>query len=242
MAYDYSICDLDSSIMNFGVAKINYSDISINPIEIINLSRPKGISLVYIRSNALHDKEHEELQYFPNIKFIMQNLKYVMELNNENKSSVNNFPLDIIEYNEQILTDPLKKLAFECNKHSHLRKDTLINKKHADKLYLQWMQNSLIDKDNGGVFVAKVKCKIIGMLVFSKKINSINVDLISVEKTMRRQKYATKLLEALACYARKNGALSITVETQLVNVPANKLYENVGFKVINKQNIFHCWI
>jgi ribosomal protein S18 acetylase RimI-like enzyme len=242
MAFDYKICELDSSIMNFGVAKINEYDVSINPIEIINLLRSKSISLIYLRSNLKHDKDNNKIQYFPGIKFMVQNVKYTMEIIRNNDTLSANSPSDIIEYNDEISIRHLEKLAGACNLHSHLRKDSLIRKKHADKLYIQWLHKSLTDRNSGGVLVAKAKNKIIGMLVFSKKFSSINVDLISVDKNMRRQRYGTKLIAALTYFAKNTGATSITVETQATNIPANGLYENYGFKIINKQNIFHCWI
>jgi ribosomal protein S18 acetylase RimI-like enzyme len=242
MAFNYNICELDSSIMNFGVAKINEFDISINPIEIINLLRSKSISLLYHKSSVNHDNGNKKLHYFPGLKFMVQNIKYAMEISRNNDTFTNNTPSDIIEYNDEIPVDHLEKLAIACNIFSHLRKDPLIQKKHADKLYKQWIHKSVNGRNGRGILIAGTKNKIIGMLVFSKKFSSINIDLISVDKKMRRQGHGKNLIGSLICIAKNIGATSITVETQVANIQANWLYGNIGFKILNKQDIFHCWL
>ena len=238
----YNICELDSSIMNLGVAKVNEYDDSVNPLEFINHLQSKNISLVYLKSKVEHNNFKKKLQYFPSVKYMAQNIKYAIQLTRNNDTLTNNNPSDIIGYNYEIPINHLERLAGACNKYSHLRKDPLIQKKHVDKLYFQWLHKSIIDKNNGGILITSINDKIIGMLVYSKKFHSINVDLISVEKKMRRQKYGRKLMEALLFFAKNSGVTTITVETQTTNIPANKLYESFGFKILYKQNIFHCWL
>ncbi len=239
---EYNICELDSSIMNFGVAKIIVCDVSINPMKIINLLQSKSIFLVYLRSNAKHDIINKKLHYFPGIKYMVQNIKYTMEISRNNDTLTGNYPLDIIEYNDEMPIGPMEKLASACNKYSHLTKDSQIQNKHVDKLYIQWLHKALIDRSSGGTLIAVKRNKIIGMLVFSRKFSFINIDLISVDKKMRRQRWGKKLIETLICIAKNTGATSITVETQTTNIPATGLYENTGFKICNKQNIFHYWL
>lgn len=238
----YNICELDSSIMNLGVVKVNEYDDSVNTLEFINHLQSKNISLVYLKSKVEHNNSKKKLQYFPGIKYMAQNIKYAIQLTRNNDILTYNNPSDIIGYNNEIPINHLERLAGACNKYSHLRKDPLILKKHADILYFQWLHRSLVDKNNGGILITSMKNKIIGMLVYSKKFNLINVDLISVEKKMRRQKYGKKLMEALIYFAKNSGITTITVETQTANIPANKLYESIGFEILYKQNIYHCWI
>jgi len=98
---------------------------------------------------------------------------------------------------------------------------------------------SELEQNNSCILKAHMGGKIIGFIsgkIIPPELQIIN---LAVEQNYVRQSVATKLLCALIAESQKTGCTKTTLEVNEKNIPAFKLYSNVGFKVVGKRPKFY---
>lgn len=93
---------------------------------------------------------------------------------------------------------------------------------------------------NSKYIVAKIDNKIVGYAGIWKAVDDVHITNIVTAKSLRRQNIGSILLSNLIEMAKEEiGITSITLEVNHTNIPAQKLYEKFGFKVVGLRKKYY---
>lgn len=158
----------------------------------------------------------------------------------------------IYAHEKSDVTSPsLRSLAIQSGIYSRFKVDTGIPESGFEGMFDAWMKNSLNLSLADVVFVIQdVKTgDEIGFITIKKKATEVNIGLLSVSPSYRRQGIAHMLLSRAALWAienchckNTNDSQRFTVVTQGANGPACACYEKFGFGKISVQSIYHAWL
>ncbi len=120
---------------------------------------------------------------------------------------------------------------------SHYAKDSLIGESGALTLYRQWIKNTFsgyADK----IFVAYEKNTPMGFISLKCKTEGVYIDLVAVHRKFRGRGLGQDLLIKAIKYAYQFDK-KLFVTTQLENIPANRLYQKMGFLSKSVALLYH---
>jgi ribosomal protein S18 acetylase RimI-like enzyme len=72
----------------------------------------------------------------------------------------------------------------------------------------------------------------VGSLLLVNEEKSSSIYSLEVLENHRKKGYGKKLMEKAIKHCKTKGFSSINLNTEFDNVPANKLYQNLGFKIV----------
>ena len=81
-------------------------------------------------------------------------------------------------------------------------------------------------------YVYEINNEICGFLYFDHIYDRIEIQYIYVNEEKRKNNIASKLLEKLIAESKKFACVNITLEVNVNNIAAIKLYEKYGFKKV----------
>lgn len=110
-------------------------------------------------------------------------------------------------------------LLTEQSHNIHILSKNILKEDIKNKNY-----NYLVAKNNDG--------KIIGYIGISYVLDSADIISIVVHKDYTKKGIATLLLQEIFTFAKENNIQKIMLEVRSSNLPAQKLYEKLGFKQI----------
>ena len=105
-----------------------------------------------------------------------------------------------------------------------------------------WNENLLkseIENPNSKCIMAKSNDEIVGFACIWKAVDDIHVTNIVVKKIYRNQGIGSLLLKELIEISNKENVVSITLEVNASNLPAQNLYEKYGFKVLGRRKKYY---
>nr|WP_255502196.1 GNAT family N-acetyltransferase [Algoriphagus sp. AK58] len=76
-----------------------------------------------------------------------------------------------------------------------------------------------------------VSCSISGKMA--------QIGLIAVDKNQRGKGLGKKLVRAAEDFALQSGAQTMTIGTQQANVPASRLYQSLGYELVERMYVYH---
>lgn len=91
---------------------------------------------------------------------------------------------------------------------------------------------SELENKNSKYIVAKLNSEIVGFGGIWFSVDDIHITNIVVKKSYRNKKIGTLILNALVKMCKNQTQKCITLEVNSNNIPAQKLYENFGFKTV----------
>jgi ribosomal-protein-alanine N-acetyltransferase len=80
-------------------------------------------------------------------------------------------------------------------------------------------------------FLAEVDGRIAGYILFWLVSDEVDIHNVAVHKDFRRRGLGRSLLEKVVLEARRRRSSRVTLEVRKSNLPAQKLYESMGFAV-----------
>lgn len=93
---------------------------------------------------------------------------------------------------------------------------------------------------NSKYIMAKINDKIVGFAGIWKAVDDVHITNIVTSKNFRRQNIGSVMLSNLIEIAKsEKGITSITLEVNSTNIPAQKLYEKFGFKVVGLRKKYY---
>ena len=95
--------------------------------------------------------------------------------------------------------------------------------------------DNYINNDTFFINVYKEDNNIVGFIIGTKIIDTIEIELIYVKEEYRRKNIAISLFNSL----NYRGVIRILLEVSVQNTPAIKLYEKMGFIVINTRKKYY---
>lgn len=189
----------------------------------IFLEQASDFELVYIFSKKPLQLNHDSIR--------LADIKLTYE-----KALFESSPKDpsILPYDGP-LSVQLFDLAVESGIYSRFHTDHNFENEEFEKLYRIWIKKAV---DKHEVLVSN---DLSGFISCTVKEITAQIGLIAVDKNQRGKGLAKRLIHAAEREAFLEGAQILTVATQEMNIPASKLYESLGFGLIERMYIYHFW-
>jgi dTDP-4-amino-4,6-dideoxy-D-galactose acyltransferase len=230
----------DSNFFGFKIGRVFINKSNASEIAAISeLIKNEQFKMLYVILNEWDDEIHEKLQN-AGAKLIDKKTTYVHTVTAEAKTVVD-FP--VVEYADKYMTPELIELAYASGKYSRFLIDKGFGKKSFEKLYMEWLTNSLNGKFADKLWVATDREKVIGFVTAkrSKEDNSGQVGLIAVSEAYRGRKIGHALMSVCNDWYLHHNLQQATVVTQGDNKAACKFYEAVGYHVGKVEYYYHLW-
>ena len=224
MNYSWKLNNFDSEILGFKVAKI----------EVLNPRDVKSLIKDFIKNKIKYTTYRVESNNFPMIHaleragFILVDGLITLEINTS-ETGTEISASQIREANKNDL-DKLKEITNGLYSISRIFNDSIISKDKANKFYIKWVENSVLGKAADLVLVWEEDKKILGYVTLQRKGK---IPLLGVFPQARGKGIAKKLIKASFNRFREWGSEIIRIETQMGNIPALRVYQDCGFKVVN---------
>jgi dTDP-4-amino-4,6-dideoxy-D-galactose acyltransferase len=148
---------------------------------------------------------------------------------------------DIIELGGDEIEEKLIDLAFQAGSYSRFRIDKNFINREFERLYLEWLTQSIKKKIAFKILISKKESNIVGIITIGEKDGYANLGLVAVDRNYRRQGIGKELIYSADNEAFEKGLKRIKVVTQLKNAEACFLYEKCQFKIEKITNIYHFW-
>lgn len=230
MNYSWEISSFDSEIFRRKVARIisnNKGKTRLNKTLkslIEDLEKSKVWYATYRVNANFYHIIHELEQY----DFLLIDGIITLEIKLDNKQ-IEYLPKQIrfakIKDLKQLLK--ISGSVFAVTRYYH---DPIIPKNKADKVYQKWVTNSLNEKSSKMVLVWEENKKILGLTTLDKKGQII---LVGVSEKAWGKGIGRELIKGALNKFRELKRERVVVETQITNIPALRLYQSLGFKVID---------
>ncbi|WP_460373717.1 GNAT family N-acetyltransferase [Methanocalculus sp. MC3] len=138
--------------------------------------------------------------------------------------------------------DAVLRIAGSCFKYSRFHLDPLIPNKLADHIKREWILNYINGSRGNDLFVAEFEGKPIG---FNAVLDGVQgseririIDLIGVDTAFQRLGVGRKLIDCFIHDSHENYSI-LRVGSQIVNIPAIRLYNCLNFFVSEASYVLH---
>lgn len=136
----------------------------------------------------------------------------------------------------------LLNLAYLSGGHSRFKTDNKFPTGSFEKLYKQWIDNSL-SSATCDVIVSTENDRIRGFITLDKKNSETAViGLISVNPNFQGLGIGSQLIHLAEQRANERGMSTVQVATQEQNLSAMALYKKNSFAILNRTYIYHLWV
>jgi ribosomal protein S18 acetylase RimI-like enzyme len=162
-----------------------------------------------------------------------------------NEETFSEYPNGIYLYNhknDNQLYEQIIELAFLSGHKSRYKKDKRFNKYEFEKLYTNWIDNT-INKSFGDDLLLHVDSgELSGLITFSSKDEIAKVGLVAVKPSFQGSGIGHKLIKSFEKYYIINKNINFfEITTQEDNKAASALYEKNGYTLIDEIFIYHIW-
>lgn len=235
----FTLLEWDSSTFGYSIARINKYSGNVSMPETIKELKRRQVRLAYWFVDV-DDKNRNKIALENFGVLVDTKVTYVLNLNS---SFLYVSDKHIQSYTDTSTNRQLLSLAFESGTYSRFRTDTHFTHGEFEKLYTQWIEQSVKRARAFEVFVYRENhANIQGFVTLEKKNDIGNIGLIAVHKNSRGKAIGTKLVRSAITEFIKRGINMITIITQKQNISACHFYEKLGFAILSTQNVYHFWL
>ncbi len=224
MKHSWKLDDFDSEVFGFKVAKIETLDRE----NVKNLIKDLVTNKVKYATYRVQSNNFSTIHALEKSGFILVDGLISLDINTSN-IEVGQPANQIREADKNDLKE-LKNLTSGLYSTSRIFKDNLISKDKANEFYVRWIENSILGKAADSVLIWEEDGKILGYITLQKKGQ---IPLLGVSKEARGKGIARKLTNASFNKFKEWKVENITIETQMGNIPALRVYSACGFKIID---------
>lgn len=132
-------------------------------------------------------------------------------------------------------------LALLSGQYSRFKCDPKFDQSYFEKLYIQWVKNSVCDEVSKGLFYIKVDGFTVGFVTYIINHFEATIGLIAVDPAVQGQGIGGQLIQHLTTFLNENGVLKIFVATQIQNQQAISFYKKMGFELSHRTITKHLW-
>ncbi|MFN8603633.1 MAG: GNAT family N-acetyltransferase [Candidatus Binatia bacterium] len=136
----------------------------------------------------------------------------------------------------------LEAIATDVARASRYSADPRFRPEETERLYRTWIQNGW----NGYVDAVLVahgrEGEVLGFVCPKMHGELCDLQLVGVASAQRQRKVGRGLISAGIAWARERGAKRLQVVTQGRNVPAQRLYQQLGFLTTEVKLFYHLWL
>ena len=141
-----------------------------------------------------------------------------------------------ITYKEGKIDNTLR-IAESCYKYDRWHMDSQVDNKIADKIKRSWLKNCIDKKRGDKVFIIENGFLVARIEGEKNKCNRIAIiDLIGVDPEYQNEGIGTKLVKM---FTGQYYFYKYRVTTQLENIASMRLYEKLGFKIVDYKYVLH---
>lgn len=202
-----------------------------------------------------HSERHKRALYY--VKFRVEDVArvrsltrdgfYVVDVNTTFELRKDTSPLQnlssniVVCYDAAFHADAMRS-AGACFRYSRFHLDPLIPKHIADRVKYEWVR-SYVEKKRGDALIVAVKKGVFaGFLAAAFVQDSTRrmavIELIGVDPAFQGQGVGKALVqEFISVYRTRCDALQ--VGTQAANIPSMRLYERMGFSIVDTKYVMH---
>tara|TARA_B100000579_G_scaffold437455_1_gene466863 strand:+ start:6514 stop:7242 length:729 start_codon:yes stop_codon:yes gene_type:complete len=242
MDIQYKLLEWDSSFFGFRIALINNKINNLDELNNILKSMKKdGVKLAYYFSNQINHNS-QDIRKHKKEAFIDSRIKYIHNLDsNEERLELKHFN-NVRLFKHKIPSKELISLAIESSYYSRFRRDKNFSNTLSDKLFSQWISNSVSNNSEDEVFIHREEDQILGFISTKTNDQSLTISLLAVSNKYRRKGIGNSLVSLVKDQAFKRNKKKVIVCTQNKNTPANTLYKSLGFTKYSEEDIYHFWL
>ena len=134
----------------------------------------------------------------------------------------------------------LKRIAQHSYQHTRYYFDGRFPIEQCNELYVTWIEKSYrgyADKD----WVAELEGVVVGFITASLHNHQGDIGLVGVDSQHSGKGIGYQLVLFALAWLQQNKAQSVKVVTQGRNIPAQRLYQRVGFITHSLQHWYHYW-
>lgn len=226
----------DTDFFGFQIGRSEVSDFQIDKFEdLLKSSREEGLKLIYV-----YPLDQVSINSFVKLNIPLVATNLIFEKSNfiKTKSKPN-----LKSFSEDDSFKEIEELAFLSGEFSRFKKDINFINNEFNFLYTEWIKKAINKEIANEVIVYKYNNKICGFI--SYKINHLNnliIGLIAVKTSEQGHGIGKSIMQYIETIAVDKGIRKVIVSTQLENVKAVAFYKSCGYKLLEKQEIFHIWI
>ena len=138
--------------------------------------------------------------------------------------------------------EQLYDLAYQSGYDSRFNRDKNFREGEFERLYRQWIDNSVISQFADAVIIANINEQIAGFVTLSITDNVGSIGLLATDKNFRCRGVGSNLIAACNNYLLKKDIQELNVATQTSNENACTFYERQGMSVLSETDIYHFWL
>lgn len=150
--------------------------------------------------------------------------------------------IKVVESNKVLSTEltqnqeltQVQKIAKDAFKNSHFYKNSKFQIEKVNNLYEKWVLNKYLKKNK--IYIYKEKDIVKGFLIAIETETEAIIDLIAIDSSFRGKGIGRDLILK---FLENNQLKKSYVGTQISNLQAIKLYEKIGYKILDFTHIFH---
>ena len=147
----------------------------------------------------------------------------------------------ITEFTSDVVNNELYKLVLQAGQYSRFRIDANFTNREFERLYFEWLNQSIQKRNDFKILVSKKQTNIAGITTIGVQEQFAEIGLVAVDRNCRRQGIGKDLILSADTFAYARGINEIKVTTQLKNSEACRLYEKCNFHIEKITNIYHYW-
>ena len=105
-----------------------------------------------------------------------------------------------------------------------------------------WSRQTFVDElssDNGHYIRAVEGGKTVGYSGFRYVLDEAHITTLAVDKKFRKKNIGTMLIARLIDDAKNKGIKKLYLEVRQSNIPAQKIYKKLGFKVLDRRREYY---
>jgi ribosomal protein S18 acetylase RimI-like enzyme len=238
------VSEMDTLRFGFKVAKIN--EFSDTPLKTIQSFKQKGIKLVISRvstSDVGLINEMEEVGF--RLKDVQVTYNFDLEKNSPPSVPDNSYKYRSFKQSD---TSSIVSIAAESfQDYGHYSKNEKTEVANTSRIYEDWARRSCLNKDIAdNIIVAEKSGNVAGFLSYKVLME-------------RQSRYAAGVMGAVANdhreggvflginiaslhWAKKEGMRRVENNVLVTNLPVNKTYISLGYRIIRSETTFHCWL
>lgn len=136
----------------------------------------------------------------------------------------------------------LEEIAVEIGYTSRFCFDRRFPPDACPRLYQAWLHKAIADARDS-VIVAQLSSRVVGLIACGALPNQVgNIQLAGVQSNWRGRGVGTALVQGALDWFRAQGVDRAKVTTQARNVPAQRLYQQMGFFTRRMTLYYHKWM
>lgn len=136
----------------------------------------------------------------------------------------------------------LEAIAIDVARASRYAADPRFPREETERLYRTWIRNAWNGYVDAVLVAQGREGEVLGFVCPKMHGELCDLQLVGVASAQRQRKVGRGLVSAGITWGHENGASRLQVVTQGRNVPAQRLYQQLGFLTTEVKLFYHLWL